>query len=95
MPNIETLINNETHYPFFIELIPWTPGQEESITIELAMIFMHKTVGEFNPEKMLLKAERHRKKYLVALPKPLITILIDHTRRPHRNSPRARRATPT
>ena len=84
MPNIETLINNETHYPFFIELNPWTPGQEETITVELAMIFMRKTVGEFNPEKMLLKYERHRKKYLVALPKPLITILIDHTKTPQK-----------
>ena len=84
MPNIETLINNETHYPFLIVLNPWTPGQEESITVELAMIFMHKTVGEFNPEKMLLKAERHRKKYLAALPMTLITILIDHTKTPQK-----------
>lgn len=82
MPNIEKMINEETHYPFLIELIPWTVGEEEAITVELAMIFMRKTVGDFNPEKMLLKAERHRKKYLVALPKPLIDILIDHTKIP-------------
>ena len=84
MPNIETLINDETHYPFLIDLSIWTPGLEEAITIELAMIFMRKTVGEFNPEKMLLKAERHRKKYLAALPTALITILIDHTKTPQK-----------
>ena len=47
MPNIETMLKEETHYPFLIDLIPWTPGEEEAITIELAMIFMRKTVGDF------------------------------------------------
>ena len=47
MPNIETMLKEEIHYPFLIDLIPWTPGEEEAITIELAMIFMRKTVGDF------------------------------------------------
>ena len=43
----------------------------------------------------MLPAERHRKKYLAALPMTLITILVDHTKTPQKFPKRARRATPS
>lgn len=84
MPSVEALLKEETHFPFMIIVNPYNPGEETALTIECAMIFMHKTVGEFNPELMLLKANNRRQRYLGALPQALINLLVDHTKTPQK-----------